>query len=375
MIKSITAALALLVTLGGAPSGARAAQADLEPQLQIRQFAGKIEVETPGRKESVSGQKLPYIRSGSIVRVLSGTAEFHSDLHATVRAGKGDSFHFTALKPEGGRRGSISIMAVETEPKALEVAVGGEKFQLKRGGCLAITAADPGEVSVASERGDVKIAAGSAAKDGTIRSSAHTMEIGETLIIPVREDSRFEGLTMSLAGVSVVRKNEMTFTAEGDGRPESGHASVDKARRSVSQWPSGSKMVAEAMLEKYGAPSMVDVDKLSWYDNGSWKKTTVYRIPSEGQDVLEQTISYAVPKDKRADLAKLDIMLKVNAFDRELSATSESEEANFLAMNLADEVVHETKTPEEAREFYLETVKLSQSGKISPYMQGLMFQP
>lgn len=136
MTRSITAALALLVTLGGARAGAQTAQADLEPQLQISRFSGKIEIETPGRKESVSGQRLPYIRSGSIVRVLSGTAEFQSDLHAIVRAGKGDAFHFAASKPESGRRGSMSVMAVETEPKTLEVAVGAEKFRLKRGGAL-----------------------------------------------------------------------------------------------------------------------------------------------------------------------------------------------------------------------------------------------
>ncbi|MDD5303915.1 MAG: hypothetical protein PHS14_12515 [Elusimicrobia bacterium] len=376
MNHSITAALALLVTLAGARAGAETVKTDVEPRLQISRFSGKIEVETPNRKESVPGQKLPYIRSGSIVRVVSGTAEFQSDLHAIVRAGKGDAFHYTAAKPESGRRGSMSITAIETEPKALEVAVGGEKFQLKKGGRLTVAAADPGEVNVQSERGDVKIAAGSTAKDGTVRASAHTMSAGESLIIPVREAAGFEGAAMSLAGVSVVRKNDTTFTASGEGRPESAsQASVDEARSAVAQWPSGSKMVAEAMIEKYGPPSKVDAVKMSWNDNGAWKKTTVYRIPSAGQDVLEQTIGYDVPSNKRADLSKLDLALKVNPADKEMSVTSESEETNFLAMNLADEVIQEKRSPEDAREFYLTTVKLSQSGKSSPYTRSLLFRP
>lgn len=374
MNKSITAVLALLVTAGGARAGSRADQSGLEPQLQFSRLSGKIEIETPGRKEIVSGQKLPYLRSGSIVRVLSGAAEFQSDLRATVRAGKGDAFHFMTIKPESGRRGSMSITAVETEPKALEVAVGGEKFQLKKGARLTISAADPGEVNVQSERGDVKIAAGGVGKNGATRSSARMMASGDALIVPVGE-GRFEGPSMSLSDVSVVRKNDTTFIAEGEGRPASKLASADEARGAVSRWPTASRLAAEAMLEKYGVPSAADDDKLSWSDNGGWKRTTVYRLPREGGDVLEQTISYAVPRDKRADLAKLDFMVTVNQADRELSATSESEQTNYLALNLADDVVHDRRTPEDASDFYMATVKLSQSGRNSPYMQGLMFQP
>lgn len=376
MYKSIVGAIALSAALCGAQAGAQPAPADTEPQLQISRFSGRIEVETPNRKESVPGQKLPYLRAGSIVRVLSGTAEFRSDLPATVRAGKGDAFHFTTLKPESGRRGAIIITAFETEPKTLEIAVGGEKFRLSKGGRLAISSMGPGEVTVESERGDVKVAAGGVTEDGKIRSTARTMASGESLIIPVRENAGLESPAMSLAGVSVTRKNETTFDALGDGFPEpERRASVDEARRAVSSWPEASKTAAEAMVEKYGPPHRLDAVKMSWNDNGQWKRTTVYRLPFEGEDVLEQTISYDVPREKRAALSKLDIMLKVNPAGMELSATSESEETNFLALNLADEVIEEKRTPADAREFYLTTVRLGHSGKTSPYMRSLLFRP
>jgi hypothetical protein len=369
------AALALLAALAGGRAGAETMRGDAEPRLQISLLSGKIEVETPGRKESIPGQKLPYIRSGSIVRVLSGTAEFQSDLRATVSAGKGDAFHYAAHKPEGGHRGSMTIMAVETDPKTLEVAVGGEKFQLKRGVRLALSANGPDEVTVVSDRGEAKVAARATAKEGVIRPAARAMREGESLIVSAPEDARFEGPAMSLADVSVSRMNDTTFAAQGEGRPETRQAGAQEARRAVADWPSGSRSVAEAMIEKYGAPSLAEAGRLTWKDNGSWKRTTVYRNPVEGGEVLEQTLGYAVPQDKRADLAKLDIMLRVDREDGELSATSESEETNFLAMNLADEVIREKRTPEDAREFYLSTVKLSRAGKSSPYMQGLMFQP
>ncbi|MBI2787989.1 MAG: hypothetical protein HYX59_04845 [Elusimicrobia bacterium] len=331
MNRSITAVLALLVTCGGVRAGAEAMRSDAEPRLEISRLSGKIEVETPGRKESVPGQMLPYIRSGS-----------------------------------------MAIMGVEADPKALEVVVGGEKFQLKRGGRLELFASGPDEVTASVDRGEAKIAARATPAHGVIRPTARTMTAGDSLIVAVPEDQSSAAPAMSLADVEVSRRNETTFTAQGEGRTESRQAGIDAARKAVSDWPTPSRMAAEAMIEKYGIPDAIDAETASWNDKGSWKRTSVHR---DGTDFLEQTIGYAVPEEKRADLEKMGLMLKVGRADRELSATSASEEANYLALNLADEVIREKRTPEDAREFYMETVKLSRAGKTSPYMQGLMFRP
>lgn len=364
MGKSIAGALALSMTLGGALAGAQPPP-DAEPRLQISRFAGRIEVETPNWTASVPGQEMPYIRSGSIVRVLSDSAVFRSDVHATVSAGKGDVFYFAALKPEAGRPGYLRIAAIETEPKALEVAVGGERFRLSKGGGLSVAATGPGEATVKSEWGKVKIASG-----------GRTMASGEALVIPVSETAGPAGPEMSPSGVSVTRRNETTFEAAVEaGADSQSLARGDEARRVVSLWPEASRTVAEATLGKYGPPDRVDIDRLSWSDNGGWKKTTVHRLPLERGGVLEQAIRWDVPQDRRAALSALDISMAVDQADRTLSVASGSEETNFLAMNLAVEVIREKRTPEEAREFYRRTVKLFDAGKTSPYLRGLLFRP
>ncbi|MBI2788474.1 MAG: hypothetical protein HYX59_07295 [Elusimicrobia bacterium] len=363
MNKVILSGLALAAALGGA----RAAAAEREPRLQVSRLSGRFEVETPNRRESVAGQRLPFVRSGSIVRILSGTAEFQSDLDATVTAGKGDVFHFTARRPEGGRPAVQVIAAIETEPKTLAIVVGGERFRLRRGAGLSITSAGPGEATVRSEMGDVLVAAG---------GGERAMPPGEALIIPVQEDEAAPRRPMSLAGILVIRRNETTFEAQGEARAESSsRTSAESARSAVAGWPEGSRMVAEAMIEKYGAPVSVGDDKLTWEGNGGWKRTTVHRLPEAGSDVIAQTIGYVVPKDRRADLTRLDLALEVDEAAGELTATSESEETNFLALNLADEVVKETRTPEGARAYYVQTLRLAGAGKSSPYLRELLFRP
>jgi len=366
MNKIILGGLALAAALG-----ARAAAAEAEPRLQVSRLSGRFEVETPNRRESVAGQRLPFVRSGSIVRVLSGTAEFQSDLDATVAAGKGDVFHFTAKGPEGGRPAVQVIAAIETEPKALAIVVGGERFRLRRGAGLSISSSGPGEATVRAEMGDVLVASGGAARGGE-----RAMPPGEALIVPVLEGEAAPRRPMSLAGVLVIRKNETTFEAQGEGREERpGRAGADAARSAVARWPEGSRMVAEAMIEKYGAPDAVDGAGLTWNGNGGWKRTTVHRLPEEGSDVIAQTIGYDVPQERLADLARLDLALKIDEAAGELTATSESEETNFLALNLADEVVKETRTPEGARAYYVQTLRLAGAGKSSPYMRELLFRP
>lgn len=54
----------------------------------------------------------------------------------------------------------------------------------------------------------------------------------------------------------------------------------------------------------------------------------------------------------------------------ELGARCDMEEANFLAINLANEIVHRKKTVIEAREFYAETMR---EMKHPECKQGLLF--
>jgi hypothetical protein len=57
----------------------------------------------------------------------------------------------------------------------------------------------------------------------------------------------------------------------------------------------------------------------------------------------------------------------------ELSFRSDSEKKNFLALNLADEIISNWKDADSARQAFAEAVNLSRAGKSSPYMEGLRF--
>jgi hypothetical protein len=114
------------------------------------------------------------------------------------------------------------------------------------------------------------------------------------------------------------------------------------------------------MIEKYGQPDEVTAMRLVWHDNGPWKRTIVtkeetdHAFPMPHKDVLEQVIDYRVPTDKVDDLAKYDGSVIVERTKGELSARCDKEEANYLALNLANDVATGKKSPADAREQYAE---------------------
>jgi hypothetical protein len=139
--------------------------------------------------------------------------------------------------------------------------------------------------------------------------------------------------------------------------------------------------LVKAMLEQYGAPSLMDDDALLWLDKGPWRRITVYRTAryhsaaAPDQDYLLQTIGYQVPADRVSELKLFDKRIAVDPVLGELSSCSESEGANYLALNLADEIVKEERSAAEARRFYDQTLRLAAAGKSSPYMESLLRIP
>jgi hypothetical protein len=148
----------------------------------------------------------------------------------------------------------------------------------------------------------------------------------------------------------------------------------------IKGWPEQARSIARAMIEKYGQPSRFSADAVVWYDNAPWQKTVVYRVAwphsvtMRDKDYLEQTIGYQVPNDKVNALKRFDKRLDVNQTSGELSSRSESESMNILALNLADEIVNDRRSVEDARDFYRETARLSRSGKSSRYLEGFLFE-
>lgn len=147
----------------------------------------------------------------------------------------------------------------------------------------------------------------------------------------------------------------------------------------IQGWPEVPRDIARVMIAKYGEPERFTADDLVWRDNGAWRQSVVYRstrpdfIETRDTDYLQQTISYQVPEDKIADLRLFDKSIQVDRAKAEISSWSQSEPMNYLALNLAEEIITGKRTVDDARDFYSKMQELSQSGKSSPYLNGLMF--
>lgn len=153
-----------------------------------------------------------------------------------------------------------------------------------------------------------------------------------------------------------------------------------EAMPDISGWPKASQMAAKMMMDKYGKPNESTAHMLVWYNNGPWKRTTIFSeeskhiFPVDHTDVMEQVIDYKVPPNKCSDLVTYDGSVTIKRTDGELSAKCDKEAANFLALNLANDIITEKKTVEEARNFYATTIKeFVLQNKMSPYMESLQF--
>jgi hypothetical protein len=90
---------------------------------------------------------------------------------------------------------------------------------------------------------------------------------------------------------------------------------------------------------------------------------------------LEQAIHYRVPPDKLDELALYDGSVIVERTEGEMSALCDKEGANFLAINLANDVATGKRTVEEARSEYANQIKLMMNKQPAPLTERLMFSP
>lgn len=146
-------------------------------------------------------------------------------------------------------------------------------------------------------------------------------------------------------------------------------------------WPAFSYRLSRLMISKYGQPSEATDHRLVWRDKGPWKWTAVYRIapggrlPWKNRGRLEQSVAYRVPAGKLGDLARFDPDIEADAEEGLLTARSDEESANYLALNLADEVLRGRRTPQEAHNFRESVTRQQDTGKSSPYLERLLFVP
>ncbi len=147
----------------------------------------------------------------------------------------------------------------------------------------------------------------------------------------------------------------------------------------MSGWSEASKMAVMMMKKQYGEPNETTESMMMWNNTGQWKRTVIYAkeykhdFPMPHTDVMQQWIDYDVPAEKYSDLAMFDGSVVCNRTNGEMSARCDKEGANFLAINLANDVVKGTKDYKTARDFYAKAVKEMINGGKPEYMQKLQF--
>lgn len=158
-------------------------------------------------------------------------------------------------------------------------------------------------------------------------------------------------------------------------------AGQNNASKVISSWPKASKDVAQKMIKQYGEPRGVTPDMLVWEGNGPWAETVLRREPIDHnfpvphKDVLAQTIYLEVPADKFDELARYDGSVFVERTRGTISARCDKEAANFLALNLAHDIISDERSVEEARDYYAKAIeRMMENGEKDRYMEGLTFE-
>lgn len=156
-------------------------------------------------------------------------------------------------------------------------------------------------------------------------------------------------------------------------------ASGGNANQVVASWKEKPREVAQKMIEKYGEPHEVSANRVIWHRNGPWKFTEIvneeidHHFPKPHKDVMRQGIAFDVPVAKFNDLAAYDGSVIVERTKGELSARCDKEEMNFLAINLANDVITGKLSVEDARKQYAQTAAQFMKGERPPYTTGLQF--
>ncbi len=144
-------------------------------------------------------------------------------------------------------------------------------------------------------------------------------------------------------------------------------------------WPEASRMAVREIIGKYGNPDVMSSDELIWADKGVWKKIcinkkeTKHSFPIEHTDMMQTTIAYRVPENKMSDLGKFDGSVTFDRTQGFISARCDKEANNFLALNLANDIITGKKSVEQARTAYGDIVKEKMNGGDPEYMKKLTF--
>ena len=170
------------------------------------------------------------------------------------------------------------------------------------------------------------------------------------------------------------------MSGSGGERATLGAVDLTAVEQILSGWGETPQKVAHRTIDEYGPPNEATPSRLIWFNNGPWKRTIVYRdevphnFPKPHTDLLEQFIDYKVPPEKFSELAAYDGSVVPERTKGELSARCDMEEMNFLALNLAHDIVTGARTVDDARREYAEQATAFMLKREAPYTEGLRFE-
>lgn len=148
----------------------------------------------------------------------------------------------------------------------------------------------------------------------------------------------------------------------------------------LADWAEEPRKSAQRLIEYYGEPDEFSSSQLIWRETlDGWKRTVLrneeipHDFPAHHNDYLEQFIDYRVPVEMYSDLAKYDGSVIVERTKGEMSARCGGTSMNFVAINLAHDIVTGKRSVSEARDEYTRLYMAYKNGEKPPYTQAFQF--
>lgn len=138
--------------------------------------------------------------------------------------------------------------------------------------------------------------------------------------------------------------------------------SEDQAESVIGEWEEAPAQAARRLIESYGVPQEITKNRLIWHNNGPWERTEIvneeveHNFPEPHTDFLYQTVNFNVPEEKVADIVGMSGSILIDRVKGEVTARCDSEEANFVALNLMNQIVDGRKDARSGRDTYAQTM-------------------
>ena len=168
-----------------------------------------------------------------------------------------------------------------------------------------------------------------------------------------------------------------TTTLEGRQMPAVDEAMAEKH---IATWKAKPKELAMKLMAKYGPPHEATSQRLIWHNNGPWKMTELvneeipHDFPMPHVDMLYQSINHKIDPKHADELLEYDGSVILERTKGEMAARCDKEEPNFLAINLAHDIIMGKRSVSEARNHYAESMMmLMKGGKPNNYQTGFVF--